>query len=290
MRLPTDIASTAVAPPDPSPAGEPRRAPSQRELADTDLRSALPQRGDADRPRASRSGTSVVMPAQGSGRAVWVVRRPDEMQAREIEASIESSDLDDLIADWAGDVIDGSMAEPDRDAGGEVVRTPVLAPHRPLRDPLRGVERGPSPDDPRRGRRRKRDEREPDGQKNGGAPGGEKASAAEISAGEGSAWDAMPASRIATPRHRHVRSPVSAVTSVQPARRTASMRSDDRIAPKASDASSAILWALAAMVVAIVVSLLTAVFRESPSEGPPGDEASAAQAERSQTRHDGRSR
>jgi len=257
MRLPTAIATAAVAPPDVPASGDPQRAASKCPLADSELRSALPQRG-ADRSHRSRGATSVVTPSQGS-RAIRVVHRADEDRARAIEDSMESCELDELIADWAVEVIDRSMAsESDSDASEEIDRSVSDAQDR--------MSRRHGEEDELREQQDER--RHPDP--------------------EGSAWEAMPADRAAAPRHRYARSAVPLVASVHGARRADADRGDDRAASPSSDVPAALMWALAAMVVAVAVALLAAWIHEPPATSS-ADETQAT-PEPSATRTDTRSR
>ena len=283
-----------------APAGEPSaQAAGQASQRDAALREALPSRqaGDGE-SRAKRSGTSVLRSiantSQGSSAhashrtQTMVVRQSDDMQIQDDgsdDAIALPDELDGAIADWASASVGNANNESDADV--EVRERPSHL--RVTRDGHRQQQRGqqqqpqqqpqqqgeqepPTRVAERRDRKQTAQASTDDGladptQVSGQPPPADLASE--------SPWSLHPGAR-STAR-------IAPIAAAAPAQRQVA-ELDSRLSAHAanSDTVSALMWALAAMVVAIIATLLVTVFsaHETDADTDPGSHEATHRDER----------
>ena len=260
-----------------APAGEPSaQAAGQASQRDAALREALPSRqaGDGE-SRAKRTGTSFLRSiantsqggsAHGSPRMqTMVVRQSDDMQIQDDgsdDAIALPDELDGAIADWASTAVGNANNESDADV--EVRERPSHL--RVTRDGQRQQQRGqqqPQQQSQQQG------EQEPStrvaerrDRKQAAQPGTDDGLADPTQA-SGQPPPADLASESPWSLHPGARSTarIAPIAAAAPAQRQVA-ELDSRLSAHAanSDTVSALMWALAAMVVAIIATLLVTVF------------------------------
>jgi len=261
------------------------------------LREALASRqaGDSAGRAARRSGMSIVRslasaspggPAHASTRTqTWVVQQSDDMQTQ--DGSTDDSvalpaELDDAIADWATGAVDNAS-----DDSGDGARLGQRPSHlRVSRDGRRQQQRGQSHQQPQE--QRKREAPTPVAERGSSKQAAQTrtdglADSAQAcgqppdpDAANESPWSSAPGTR-STAR-------VAPIAAAAPAQRQ-DVEPDSRPAAhdSSSDAVAALMWAMAAMVVAIVATLLLTLFSDETHE--TRSEPAAAQSNHHKTRH-----
>jgi len=257
-----------------APAGEPSaQAAGQIAQRDAALREALPSRQAGDgASRAKRTGTSVLRSiantsqggsAHGSPRMqAMVVRQSDDMQIQDdgTDDSIALPDeLDGAIADWASAAVGNANNESDADV--EVRERP--SHQRVTRDGHRQQQRGQQQQ-----QQQQQSEQEPPTRVTDRRDGKQAAPArtdglADQAQASGQPPPAGLASESPWSLHPGARSTarIAPIAAAAPAQRQVA-ELDSRLSAHASnsDTVSALMWALAAMVVAIIATLLLTVF------------------------------
>lgn len=269
-----------------APAGEPSaQAAGQIAQRDAALREALPSRQAGDgASRAKRTGTSVLRSiantsqgssAHGSPRMqAMVVRQSDDMQVQDdgTDDSIALPDeLDGAIADWASAAVGNANNESDADA--EVRERP--SHQRVTRDGHRQQQRGQQ--QPQQQPQQQSEQESParvtdrrDGKQAAQARTDGLADQAQASGqpppaglASESPWSLHPGAR-STARI----APIAAAAPAQ--RQVAELDSRLSAHTSKSDTVTALMWALAAMVVAIIATLLLTVFSDHETDTDTG--------------------
>jgi hypothetical protein len=211
-----------------------------------------------------------------------VVQQSDDMQTQDSGADDSvalPAELDDAIADWAIDAVDNASDDSDDDT-----RLRQRPSHlRISRDGRRQQQRDQSH---QQQERRKREAPTPVAENSGkrAAPMGTEGSADSTQAG-GQPLRPDEANNSPWSFHAGTRSTarVAPIASAAPAQRE--VAPDSRLAghDPSSDAVAALMWAMAAMVVAIVATLLLTLFSDETHEATP--EAAATQPNHHKTPH-----